>query len=306
MPFGPTDLFWTGIMPCAAAAIAMFLGTRLLVRPTAAWSLAIACGLIVGMVTQNMRVGWPIAFDKLLHPRVAIDWLPWLVLVAALISALAAYAPRAWRRWLVALACVFAIAIPLRLLASNAAAMSRWSLTEKLAILAFWSAVLAAGWLTLALGRQNRQPLLRSGLLIVVALGIALTIAASGALTLGELGGVAAATLLGAAGSARALRQLADGPSHAAGPLTVMFGGLILLGYSYELSATNAALLAISLAAAAGWLPFRLPLPLGKGRSEGAAGTDWREDVFRATLALVPLAIAVASAVAAATADRYG
>ena len=116
MPFGPTDLFWIGVVPCVAAALAMWVCSRLRVRPTAAWSASVACGLVVGMVAQNVRVGWPTALDKLLHPRVAIDWLPWLVLVAAAISALAAYAPRSWQRWLVALACVFAIAAPLRLL----------------------------------------------------------------------------------------------------------------------------------------------------------------------------------------------
>ncbi len=299
MPFGPSDLFWIGVVPSAAAALAMWVCNRLLARPTATrpaatWSLSIACGLVVGMVAQNVRVGWPTALDKLLHPRVAIDWLPWLVLVAALISVLAAYAPRSWQRWLVALACVFAIATPLRLLATNASAMSRWSLGEKLGILAFWSAAFAACWLTFALGRLNRQPLLRSGLLVVVALGISLTVAASGALTLGELGGVAAAALLGATGIAAALGKLADGPSHAAGPLAVMLGGLILLGYSYSsLAPTNAALLAISLAAA-GWLPTNWPRHSG-----------WRA-VLRTTLALVPLAIAVASAVATATADPYG
>ena len=180
MPFGPTDLFWIGAVPCTAAALATWACSRFRVRATAAWSPSIACGLVVGMVGQNVRVGWPIALDKLLHPRVAIDWLPWLVLAAALISALAAYAPRSWQRWLLALACVFAIAVPLRLLASNASAMSRWTLGEKLSILAFWSAAFAACWLTFALGRRNRQPLVRGGLLFAVALGISGTVAASG------------------------------------------------------------------------------------------------------------------------------
>jgi len=77
---------------------------------------------------------------------------------------------------------------------------------------------------------------------------------------LGELGGVAAAALLGTTGSASAFNQLADGPSSAAGPLAVMLGGLILLGYSYSrLSPANAVFLAVSLSAAAGWLPTGWP-----------------------------------------------
>jgi len=303
MPLGPSDVFWIGVAPSVAAAIAMLVACRLRMRPTATWSTSVACGLIAGMVAQNVRVGWHTALEKLLHPHAAIDWLPWLVLVAAGISMLAAYAPRSWQRWLVALASVFAIAVPLRLLANNASAMSRWSLGEKFGILAFWSAAFALWWLTFALGRHNRQPLVRGGLLVVVALGISLTVAASGALTLGELGGAAAAALLGATGSASALGRIADGPSSAAGPLAVMLGSLILLGYSYELTATNAALLAISLTAAAGWLP-KLPLPLG--RSSAVAGEGWGEGILRATLALVPLAIAVASAITTALADIYG
>ena len=71
------------------------VGLRSLAHPpTAAWSASVACGLVVGMVAQNVRVGWHTALDKLLHPHAAIDWLPWLVVVAAAISFLAAYAPR--------------------------------------------------------------------------------------------------------------------------------------------------------------------------------------------------------------------
>ncbi len=294
MPFGPTDVIWIGLVPCTAAAVAMFAAGRL--RSTAAWSLCVASGLVVGMIAQNVRVGWRAALEKLFHPHAAVDWLPWLVLVAAGIGTLAAFAPRFWQRWLVALAGVFALAVPFRLLASNAAAMSRWTPTEKLGILAFWWATFAAIWLTLALGRRNGQPLVRGGLLVAVALGIAVTLAASGAITLGELAGAAAASLLGTIGTASVLGRIGDGPSHAAGPLTVMLGSLILLGHTYDLSATNAALLALSLAAGGGWLPKR-PLPIRAG---------WGTALFRAILALVPLAIAVASAVTTALADTYG
>jgi hypothetical protein len=294
MPFGPTDVFWIGVVPGLAAALAMLIARRL--RPTAAWSLSVGSGLVVGMLAQNVRVGWHVALEKLFHPHAALEWLPWLVLVAAGLTLLSVYVPRTWQRWLVALAGVFALVVPLRLLASNAAAMSRWTVTEKLAILAFWSVAFASIWLTLALARQNRQPLVRGSLLAVVALGISVTLAASGSITLGELAGVAAATVLSATASAIACGQIADGPSHAAGPLAVMLGGLILLGYSYDLSATNAALLAVSLAAAAGWLP-NLP---------GSIGSGWLAAGLRALLALVPLAIAVASAIATALSDTYG
>jgi hypothetical protein len=149
-------------------------------------------------------------------------------------------------------------------------------------------------WLSLALGRLIRQPLVRGSLLVVVALGICVTLAASGAITLGELGGIAAATVLGATGSASVLGRISDGPSHAAGPLAVMLGSLIMLGYSYDLSATNAALLTVSLAAAGGWLPTNWPPHSG-----------WQA-AFRTALALIPLSIAAASAISTALADTYG
>ncbi len=294
MPFGPTDVFWIGVVPAIVAALVMWALNRLALRPTATWTAAVTSALVIGMFAQNVRVSWPTAFDKLFHPRVALDWLPWLVLAAAGITLLAAYAPRHWQRWLLAVACVFALTIPARLLAGSVYVTTRWSTLEKLGVLALWSLLFAALWLTLSLGRPNRQPLLRSGLLLVVTLGIAVTITASGAITVGELAGVAAATLCGSVAVAWFCGTVADGPSHSAGPLAVMLGSLILLGHFYaQLSATHAACLAISVAAAAGWLPKIWPRkPLA-------------EAALRSALTLIPLAIAVISAVAATTADPY-
>jgi hypothetical protein len=294
MPLGPTDLFWIGLVPCALAALAMGLAVRTGLRPTAAWALAIGGTIFLGLTLQHLRVNSQTALDKLLHPRVGLDWLPWLVLVAALITALAAYAPRTWQRWLLALACVFTIATPLRLLASNAAAMSRWSAAEKLGVLACWSLLFAVLWATLALGRRNSQPLLRSTLLLVVTAGIALTLAGSGSITLGELTCVVAATILGAIAAASVVGFMRpDGPSSAAGPLAVALGGLILIGQSYELTTTNAVLLAFSLAASSGYLPEWPRQQIGRA-------------AVRVFLTLVPLAIALALALSTATPNPYG
>lgn len=304
MLLGPTDLFWIGLVPCALAALALWLGARCGVRTTAAWSLAVGGAIFLGMTLQHVRTSWPTAWDKLLHPRVGLDWLPWLVLVAALITALAACAPPTWRRWLVALAAAFTIAVPLRLLASNAAAMSRWTLGEKLGVLAFWSLLLAALWTTLALGRRSGQPIVRSALLLVTTAGVALTLAASHSITLGEHAGVVAATLFGAIAAAWWTGQIDAGPSRAAGPIAVALLSLILLGYTYDLTATNAALLTVALAASAGWLPF-LPLPWGEGRGEGAVKWSWVPIALRIALTLLPLALAAGLAISAAMADPY-
>jgi hypothetical protein len=230
MPLGPTDILWLGILPCALAALVMATAARLALRPTAAWTLSIATGLFLGLVAQNLRVSSSTAFDKLFHPRVALDWLPWLVLVAAAIQLLAVYAPRNWQRSLLALAGLFAITVPIRLLAHSVYVTARWSTPEKFAVVALWSLLFAALWTTLALGRRNGQPFLRSGLLLLVTLGIAVTLTASGAITLGEYSGVTVATLGGTSLVAWLIGTLSDGPSHAAGPLAVMLGGLILVG----------------------------------------------------------------------------
>ena len=295
MPIGPSDLLWIGVLPCVTAAAAMLVCHRVRVRPTAAWAASVGCGFVVGQPGLNARVGWHTALEKLLQPREAHDWLPWAVLVAAGISVLAAYAPRSWQRGIVALACVFAFALPLRLLAGSVYVTARWSAGEKLAVLALWAALFVFEWLTLAAGRANGQPLVRCGLLVLVAIGMAVTIALSGSFNLGKLCGLAAATLLGTAGAARMVDEIHDGLSGAAGPLAVMLGGLVMLGYFYAgLTATNAALLAFAVAAAAGWLPTaRLPGP-------------WGESVLRAAVCLVPLAVALASALSTALADTYG
>jgi hypothetical protein len=294
MPLGPIDVVWIGIIPGVLAALAMAICGRWSARPTVAWTVSVACGLVAGMIAQNVRVGWTTALEKFAHPRVAIDWLPWLVLVAAAIQLLSASVPRTARRWLLLVACVFAVTVPVRLLALSVYVTDRWSRGEKFAVAAAWAALLAIEWGTLALGRLNRQDLLRCGLLVVVGLGTSLTLAASGAITLGELGGVATATLLGTAGAALAFGRLAAGPSEAAGPLAVMLGGLILIGHFYaQLSLANVALLSVSLATAAGWLPDGWLL-----------SATWRA-ALRAVLAMVPVAIAAGTAIARAAADAY-
>lgn len=301
MPFSPSDLLWFGALPLAIGALVMFLASRFDVRPTAAWSTSVAAGCVAGMFAAHARAGWQSAIDHFAHPRSAIDWLPWLVMLAVAIATLAAYSPRTWQRGLLVLAFAFTIAVPLRLLATNAAAMARWTSTEKLAILAFCTVAYSAFWLTLSLGRRNGQPFIRSTLLIVVALGTAITLAASGSFAYFELGLITTTALLGATAIAFILKESPSaGPSSAAGPITIMLLSLILLGYTYELTATNAALLTLALAASAGYLP------LPTQATADANTINWPALAIRATLTFVPLFLAAASAISAATANPYG
>jgi hypothetical protein len=294
MPLGPTDFVWIGLVPCALAAGLVWIGAAVRLRTTALWALSVGVAVFLGMAAQHLRDGSATAADKLFHPRVHTDWLPWLVLLAAMVTVLAAYTPREQRRWVGGLACLFAIAVPMRLLASNALAMARWTFVTKLAVLVGWGSLLTALWTTLALGRRNGQPLLRSSLIVVAACGTAVTLAASGSITFGEYGGIVAAALFGAVAVAWWTDRFADGPSPAAGPLAVALLGLILLGCSYDLSPTNAALLLLSIAASAGWLPESWPTT---PRWRGAA---------RLALTLIPLTLAAASAILTSAADPYG
>lgn len=298
MPLGPTDLFWIGLVPCALSALALWLAARLGLRATAAWALAVGGTIFLGMTLQHSRTSWQTAWDKLLHPRVGLEWLPWLVLLAALISIYAQTAPKSWREFaalggvpLRVLQAIFVIAVPLRLLASNAADMTRWTLAQKLGVLALWSLLIAALWTTLALGRRNGQPILRSLLLIVTSLGAALTLMASHSLTHFEYTLIVTATLAGAVTAAWWTDRIE--PSRAAGPVAVALLGLILLGNSYDLTATNAALLSLALAASAGWLPESWPpQPIARA-------------ALRTALTFVPVALAVALAIGAASADPW-
>jgi hypothetical protein len=180
-------------------------------------------------------------------------------------------------------------------MASNAADMTRWTLAQKLGVLALWSLLVAALWTTLSLGRRNGQPLLRTALLVATALGAAVTLLASHSITHGEYAGIVTAALLGALAAAWWTGRLESGPSPAAGPLAVALVGLILLGTSYDLTATSATLLTLALATSAGWLPESWP------RQQIARAA------LRITLTLFPLALAVGLALRAAMANHpYG
>lgn len=294
MPVGPIDALWIGVVPLVVAALSMWILCRFEVRIPAAWTASVTAGLVLGLLTQQVRAGWAAAFAKLIHPHAAIEWLPWLVAIAGAISLFAAFVPRPGRRWVLLLVAAFAMAVPLRLLSNYAGLMARWSGAEKLVILGGWTLAFAAAWVVVSLGRRNGQPLVRSLLLMMVAGSMFVVLAASGSVTLGELAGVAAAALAGTVGVAALLGEVGDGPSHAAGPIVVVLGGLILLGWAYDLAPSNAALLAIALAAATGPLPTDWP-----ASERGKVGV-------RIALALIPLGLAAASAISTALADQSG
>ncbi|HEY4233554.1 MAG TPA: hypothetical protein VGM76_09010 [Lacipirellulaceae bacterium] len=301
-----SELEWVVILPCGIAALVMLVCKWLNLPARAAWAKSVGSGYVVGQVGLAMRAaGWQAGIGSLTAPREAGDWLPWLVMAAAGITVLAAYAPRNWQRWIVSLAAVIAVAAPARLLAGSVYVTSRWSALEKLGVIMVWSAAFAMVWTLLAAGRANGQPRVRGGLLIMFAVGLAIALAIAGSFTYGELCGVAAAAIAGAVVARVPLSRVlkhdspadADGDdlglSGAAGAIAMALGGLILLDYFYaELSGVSAALLVVALVAAGGRLPVAWP--------RGPTG----QIACRAMLCVVPLAIALALAWTAMLAER--
>jgi hypothetical protein len=304
MAFALRELLWVGALPWCVAAVAMYLCSRLALPARAAWAKSVGGGYVLGQFAMAARVGWQTGFGTLVEPREAGDWLPWLVVAAVGITVLAAYAPRPWQRWIVAIAALLAIVAPVRLLAGSVYVTSRWSALEKIAVVALWAAALAAIWTWLAVGRACGQARLRSGLLIVVAIAMAVILTLSGSFISGERCGMVAAALTGALVSRLLIRSLATstaddepGLSGAAGAISMSLGGLILLGYFYaELKITVAILLGAALCVAGGNLPAGWP-----------EGKIWQA-ALRSGLCLTLLAAAFATAwfTMQADHDAYG
>jgi hypothetical protein len=140
-------------------------------------------------------------------------------------------------------------------------------------------ATLALVWLLLATARDDELPRLRPLLLVIATVAAAIIITLAGSFSLGRLCGVVAAAITGASLFA------ARGLSGAAGVLAVSLGGLTLLAVYYaKLQPANAALVLVSVVAAAGRLPDAL--------SDRPAS---QQIVFRAALCLAPLGVALAT-----------
>jgi hypothetical protein len=309
MAFALRELLWVGVLPCCVAALAMFLCKWLALPTRAVWAKSVGGGYIVGQLARATRVGWRAGFESLAAPREAGDWLPWLVAAAVGITVLAAYAPGRWQRSIVGLALLLSVVAPVRLLAGSVYVTSRWSALEKLAVVAIWAAALAIVWTCLALGRACGQSRLRGGLLVIVAIAMAVILTISGSLVGGERCGMVAAALAGATGYASAAWAFSrrrgtetgagkmcssEGLSGAAGAITMSLGGLLLLGYFYaELKLTVAVLLGAALCVAGGNLPTIRP-----------EGKLWQA-VFRCGLCLALLAAAFVVALSTIQSDSY-
>ena len=307
-----SPLITVAVAAAVAAAGTMLVATYLRARPRASWAISAALGYIAGHLAAQSHGGLATALLSVIKPHEARDWLPLAVLLAAGVTIFAAYAPRRWRPFVVGLAALLTLGVPLRLLAGSVYVEQNWSTIEKLAYLVLLAAVFGLVWLALATA-SHREPtrVLRPTLLAIFATGTALVLALSGSLGYGKLTVATAAAIAGTAITSHAAplrapnrrdptgrrppvsqhsqRPRSDDLSGVAGVITFSLGSLLLLGHFYaELTATNAALLVLSLIAAAG----RLPAVVSKA-------PPWQQAALRATLCLVPLAVAIVSATAA-------
>jgi len=291
------ELLWAGIVPLAAAAVAMLVARLLKLRPRAAWAVSVGMGYVVGQFGLVSRAGVATALNALVAPHEARDWLPWAVVLAAGTTVWVVQATGSMRWVGHVLAIVIVLAVPARLLGGSVYLASRWTGGEKIAHLALLAAAVGVAWWLLESCKDSDQPLLRCMLLIYTAVGTAVAVTLSGSFAYGELCGVVAGALTGAL-LAGVLNPASptdvdataspDGLGGAAGVVAMSLGGLILLGYFYaELSSADALFLCVALLAAGGWLPM-----------PAAAGSGWGGAV-RAVFCIVPMALAVAGSYAA-------
>jgi hypothetical protein len=245
-----------------------------------AFGSGVAAGFIAGQLVLASRAGFARALGLFIQPREASDWLPHAVLLALGITILTAHAPRRRRPVAIGLAALLAVAVPARLLAGHFA--QQWSMLEKVAHITLLGATLGLVWLVLATARDGEFSRLRQALLVVASVGAAAIIGLSGSFTLGRLCGVVAAALTGTA------LVSPRGLVGAAGVVAVSLGGLLLLGVYYaRLHPATAALVVLSIVAAAGRMPdFISSRPIGQ------------QAAVRSAFALVPLAIGLAMCLA--------
>jgi len=274
------EVIYVAVAPLLVAALAAFARRWVQAPPTIAWATGVALGYIAGQFALASRAGVGHAFSSLINPHEASHWLPLAVLLALGVTLLATYAPRSWRNGIIGLGTLLSVAVPARLLAGHIA--QQWSVLEKFSHLVLLSATLGLVWLLLASTRDERQPRLRQVLLVLVATGAAIVTTQSGSFTYGRHCGIVAAALTGVA------IVSPRGVSGAAGVLTFTLGSLVILSCFYaELSPLNAALLFISIIAAAGRLPEVVLM-----------GPAWRQIAVRTALSLVPLALAIGNSLA--------
>ncbi len=278
-------LLYAGLLPLIASAIVCVVSRYLRCPLSIIWPLATAMGFLVAQFALRGQGGIDASLHTFIQPYEALDWLPHIVLLALGVSVLMYLAP-AQRPWLIAVAAMLCLSVPIRLLSGNLA--QHWSVIGKVGVAASLTILLGLVWRLLALTGEERSTAIRVPLLILIAVGAAIVLTQSGVFTYGLSSAAFGAAIAGTA-VVFAFRAIPSnlGAAATAGVITFTLGSLIILGHFFaELTTTNAALLCLALTATAVPLPAFL-----------RSGPAWQRGTARILLCLSPLALAVVSVV---------
>lgn len=254
--------------------------------PVGRWggALALSAGYAVGHVALT---GW-----QPFPPTEVTHWLLYFALAAMAVGLLdALWREPAWLRWggrlLLAGAVVWLLLRPIIEYTWGSAQGAAWIVGLGLALLAFWAGLEALS--------ERLSTASLSLILLIVTAGSSVVLLLSGSALLSQLGGAAAATLgacLVVAGRSPTL-SLARG---AVCVVSVLLAGLWLNGYFYAEAPLTSVLL-VALSPTAAWV----------GQVERVRRlAPWQANLVRVAVVLVPVALAVVTALRASPRTGYG
>jgi hypothetical protein len=243
-----------------------------------------ALGIGAGFIAGALTLGWPPPFP----PMDVADRTPWAALAATVFAGLA---PRAaWARWvgLTALAAlVYVVTLgPILSDTSSTRAGLAWLVAVGLVVLASWASFAALG--------ERLEGAAFMGPVLVMAAGISVVLIASHSIVLCWLG-LALTSALAAPGVASWFWPLGRTVRGAVPIILVVLTALVLNGHVYADVPTSSALV-LAAAPAAAWLARLGPV---------RRGAPWVAALVAVGATLVPIAVAVGLALAAAPSEAY-
>lgn len=257
-----SDIFLGGILPGLVAIGLLAIVWKLTHNAASSWRTAAVVSFLVGLWGLDAQgVGMFGALSKSMRITEARDFLPLMVILAVLPDAIAATNKQgAIIGWVLRAAlCIF---LPWRLLAGTKYLpkiapppnfdTGAWSTSETFLWIGGIAATVFAAW-SLVRAENTEQSKLRSVLAAITTFAASTTIAMSGSITYGQIMGVLVAALAGCA-LATWWWKLGRGPDAAAGPIVIVFCGVLILAHFFaELKLPYAVLLIVAFAVGAGW-----------------------------------------------------
>ena len=287
------DFLVGGLLPAAVAAAALVVAWKVSGNSTISWMTSFLSGYTAGQWGLDARgIGLGEAISKFYAPEVASDWVPMLLVFAAVPEVVSQFGKRGKRAsWLpftgVASFLTWRMLslhkdYPTSELVVAGFNESPWTWTDVALMIVGATLVMLHLWGLAKAGERQSAPVMRSVLTMLVAVGGAAVLALSGSLTTGQLMGVVAASLGGSGLTAWILRIEAGPEAAPALPQVAIVGLLLVAALFIEegITFSKAVLLIASLLMAMSVLPNRKKWQLG----------------LRPIACLVPLAMVVAMA----------